>query len=141
MASLRHIAIRGFKSIRALEHFELGGLNILIGANGSGKSNFISLFQMLAALVEKRLQLYVQEHDGPDALLFGTRKRTGQMDAEFYFGLNGTACPSHRPATDCFSRARRPGSPEMLPRCHTRSELGMTRRSYLRFGTIHLPRP
>ena len=85
--------------------FELRGLNVLIGANGSGKSNFISLFQMLAALVEKRLQLYVQEHDGPDALLFGTRKRTGQMDAEFYFGRNGYRV-SLRPAGDRLLFAR-----------------------------------
>ena len=89
MAKLDSITIRGYKSIRALEKFKLGNLNVLIGANGAGKSNFISIFQMLASLVEKRLQLYVQEHDGPDALLYGTRKRTLQLEAEFYFKRNG----------------------------------------------------
>ncbi|MGD9714707.1 MAG: AAA family ATPase [Thermomicrobiales bacterium] len=89
MAALKTITVRGFKSIRALEDLELRNLNVLIGANGAGKSNFISLFQMLAALMDGRLQLWVQEHDGPDALLFGTRKRTEQMDAEFSFGSNG----------------------------------------------------
>jgi predicted ATPase len=89
MAALKKITIRGFKSIRALEDFELRNLNVLIGANGAGKSNFISLFQMLVALMDGRLQLWVQEHDGPDALLFGTRKRTEQLDAEFTFGRNG----------------------------------------------------
>src|SRR5438874_9305884 len=89
MAKLDSITSRGYKSIRALEKFKLGNLNVLIGANGAGKSNFISIFQMLASLVEKRLQLYVQEHDGPDALLYGTRKRTAQLDAEFYFQRNG----------------------------------------------------
>jgi predicted ATPase len=89
MAKLDTITIRGYKSIRALEKFKLRNLNVLIGANGAGKSNFISVFQMLAALVDKRLQLYVQEHDGPDALLYRTRKRTPQLDAEFYFNRNG----------------------------------------------------
>ena len=89
MAQLSRLTIRGYKSIRALEDFELRRMNVLIGANGAGKSNFISLFGMLAALVEQRLQLYVEEHDGPDALLFGSRKRTSQMDAEFYFARNG----------------------------------------------------
>lgn len=64
-------------------------MNLLIGANGAGKSNFISLFRMLAELFEQRLQLFVQEQDGPDALLFGTRKRTEQLEAELYFGRNG----------------------------------------------------
>lgn len=83
------ITIRGYKSIRSLEDFELRQMNLLIGANGAGKSNFISLFRMLAELFEQRLQVFVQEQDGPDALLFGTRKRTEQLEAELYFGRNG----------------------------------------------------
>lgn len=89
MAQLNRLTIKGYKSIRALEGFELGGLNVLIGANGAGKSNFVSLFHMLAELVEGRLQLFVQSHDGPDALLHGGRRRTPEMQAEFYFARNG----------------------------------------------------
>jgi predicted ATPase len=89
MPQLRRLTVRGFKSIRSLEDFELRGLNVLIGANGVGKSNFISLFRMLAELAERRLQLFVKEQDGPDALLFRTRKRTSQIEAEFYFASNG----------------------------------------------------
>lgn len=37
---IRDITIEGFKSIRSLQAFELRPLNILIGANGAGKSNF-----------------------------------------------------------------------------------------------------
>ena len=89
MAQLRRLTVRGFKSIRSLEDFDLRGLNVLIGANGVGKSNFISLFRMLAELAERRLQLFVKEQDGPDALLFRTRKHTSQIEAEFYFASNG----------------------------------------------------
>jgi predicted ATPase len=44
--------IKGFKSIQALENFELTNLNILIGGNGAGKSNFIDFFRMLHAMME-----------------------------------------------------------------------------------------
>ncbi|MFA6955908.1 MAG: AAA family ATPase [Thermoanaerobaculia bacterium] len=89
MTALRRLTVKGFKSIRALEEFELRKLNVLIGPNGAGKSNFIGLFRMLAETVERRLQLFVQQEDGPDALLFGSRKETSKLVAEFYFGRNG----------------------------------------------------
>lgn len=89
MARLERLTVRGFKSIAALEDFKLEQLNVLIGANGAGKSNFISLFRMLAEMLDGRLQLYVKSEDGPDALLFGGRKRTRQLEVELYFGRNG----------------------------------------------------
>lgn len=89
MAKLKRLSVRGFKSIRELNDFELRDLNVLIGANGAGKSNFISLFHLLSEMTEKRLQVFVQKQDGPDALLFGTRKRTQQIDVELYFARNG----------------------------------------------------
>lgn len=89
VAQLDRLTVRGFKSIAALENFELKRLNVLIGANGAGKSNFISLFRMLAEMINGRLQLYVKAEDGPDALLFGGRKRTRQLEVELNFGSNG----------------------------------------------------
>jgi len=87
--SLHSLSIHGYKSIANLNDFELRKMNLLIGANGAGKSNFISLFRLLAAMMEKNLQAYVQDEGGPDALLFGGRKRTKQMSAQFSFGRNG----------------------------------------------------
>ncbi len=49
------ITLKGFKSIRDLEDFPLRNLNILIGANGAGKSNFVSFFTFLREAVEGRL--------------------------------------------------------------------------------------
>lgn len=94
MPTVDSITIRGYKSIKALENFELLSLNVLIGANGSGKSNFISIFEMLSALIDGRLQLFVQENDGPDSLLFRTRKHTQQVDAEFYFAQDASLAES-----------------------------------------------
>lgn len=89
MAQVKRITVRGYKSIYELKDFELRSLNVLIGANGAGKSNFISLFRMLAALADQRLQLFIQSEDGPDALLFGTRKHTANIKIRIEFEDNG----------------------------------------------------
>ena len=49
-ASLKKITIKGFKSIESLVDFEVRPLNVLIGANGAGKSNFVDFFRMLRAM-------------------------------------------------------------------------------------------
>jgi predicted ATPase len=84
---VKTITLRGYKSIAKLDSFELHNLNVLIGANGSGKSNFISIFGLLEAVVASagNLQIFVQKQGGPDALLHGSRKRTQRLDAEIYF--------------------------------------------------------
>jgi predicted ATPase len=81
---LDSLTIRGYKSIRELEGFPLHNLNILIGANGAGKSNFISLFRMLASFPHAEFQAFVRKEGGPDALLFKGRKATSAIGIEFY---------------------------------------------------------
>lgn len=88
MSQLTHLTIRGFKSIRALEEFELGALNVLIGPNSTGKSNLIDLFRMLTSMVEGRLRLFVAQGNRPDTLLFGGMDTTQQIEAQFMFGKN-----------------------------------------------------
>lgn len=89
MSSVRSLTITGYKSIRELRDFQLNNLNVLIGANGAGKSNFINLFRMLNEMYEQQLQLYVQKQGGPDALLHFGRSVTERLHAEFYFSRNG----------------------------------------------------
>ena len=90
MTRLARLSVQGFKSIRELRDFELAsGLNVLIGANGAGKSNFISLFRMLAEMMQGQLERYVIDENGPDKLLFGGRKRSRGIDVDLRFGLNG----------------------------------------------------
>ena len=43
MPALESISIKGFKSIRDIK-VDLRDINVLIGANGSGKSNFLEVF-------------------------------------------------------------------------------------------------
>ena len=52
---IHSISIKNFKSIRQLDDFELQDINILIGSNGAGKSNFISFFKFLNQIVNKNL--------------------------------------------------------------------------------------
>ncbi len=89
MSKLSKITIKGYKSIQNLENFELNNLNILLGANGAGKSNFISVFKLLADMYEQILQLYVQKNGGANALLHYGRKKTQKMSMGFYFQDNG----------------------------------------------------
>lgn len=86
MAAVESLTITGYKSIRELRDFKLRGLNVLIGANGAGKSNFIGFFRMLAEIYEGRFQLYVQTQGGADTLLHFSRKTTDSIQATLDFG-------------------------------------------------------
>ena len=82
---LDKLTIRGFKSIRSLEDFKLQNLNVLIGANGAGKSNLIELFRMLSAMTKGNFSKFIQERGGADVFLFGGSKVTPRISAEFTF--------------------------------------------------------
>lgn len=88
MAKLDKVTIRGFKSIEKLENFELGALNVLIGANGAGKSNFVEFFRLLRAMVEERLQEYMLKHAPADGYFHNGVKVTKKIEAEMFFGQN-----------------------------------------------------
>lgn len=62
------LVIENFKSIKKTE-VELQNINILIGSNGAGKSNFISFFKLLNAITQKKLQYYVGEESGANNIL------------------------------------------------------------------------
>ena len=47
MRTLASITVKGFKSIACIENLTLGSMNILIGSNGAGKSNFLDIFSFL----------------------------------------------------------------------------------------------
>ncbi|HTN04757.1 MAG TPA: AAA family ATPase [Planctomycetaceae bacterium] len=85
---LKTLTIQGFKSIESLEEFPLDSLNVLIGANGAGKSNFVDFFRLLRALADEAFQSYVNEQGGGDGLLFLGPKVTPKMSAHLEFGMN-----------------------------------------------------
>ena len=91
---IENVIIKNFKSIRDLE-LPLTNLNVLIGSNGVGKSNFISFFEMVKAIFEQRFGSYTLEKGGIDNLLYRGRKVSkeiyGLMDFKntnaFFFTL------------------------------------------------------
>lgn len=88
---LEEITLIGYKSIRELQSFQLRpDLNVLIGANGSGKTNFIRFFELLGHIMDpnKGLQNYVSERGRADAFLFRGAKVTPEFKAHLKFGLN-----------------------------------------------------
>jgi predicted ATPase len=87
--SLDTLTIKGFKSIRELVDFKLTDLNVIIGGNGSGKSNLISFFKMLRALMDDTLNRYVRDSGGAGDILFNGRKVTEKMEFETMFGPRG----------------------------------------------------
>jgi predicted ATPase len=86
---IKKLTIEGFKSIRKLENFELRPLNVLIGSNGAGKSNFVGFFRLLRELVNQRLRLAIEKEGGANACLYMGPRVTRQLVAKLYFGDNG----------------------------------------------------
>lgn len=96
---LEKLTITGFKSIKELNDFELKKINVLIGANGAGKSNFIDFFRMLRAMLEfeipelkePSLTAFIENKGGMENVLFNGPKITDNIYTELIFndGLNG----------------------------------------------------
>ena len=91
MSAIRAISIEGFRSIAELRDLEMRPLNVLIGANGSGKSNFLGALQLLrtAILSASRTSDYVRRSGGANRLLhFGSKKtRSISFSIRFRDGL------------------------------------------------------
>lgn len=81
------IVINGYKSIKSAS-VDLRNINLLIGANGSGKSNFLSLFNFIGWAYSQRLGWYVAMQGGVDKFLFQGRKITDHIDVTFVQGPN-----------------------------------------------------
>lgn len=83
---LSRIKIRGYKSIKDIT-VDFGKINVLIGSNGAGKSNFISVFTLLQNILNRNLQVYAAQN-GINSLFYNGRKVTEEIDFEVFFGQN-----------------------------------------------------
>ena len=84
---ITNIKIRGFKSIQSLIGFEPRAINVFIGQNGAGKSNFIGFFKFLSNMLSGigNLQDYVGRNGGASIFLFDGPEITSQIMG--YVGL------------------------------------------------------
>jgi predicted ATPase len=86
--TLERVVIQGYKSFREVD-FSLKPINVLIGANGSGKSNFAQIFHMMSWVINEGFQTYVAQTGGANQLLHYGRKVTEKMHVEFWFDMGG----------------------------------------------------
>lgn len=111
--SLDKVTIKGFKSIKTLENFELSSLNVLIGGNGAGKSNFIDFFRLLRAMLQlplpgltsTNMNAYITDGGGSDDFLFNGPKFTQQIEIKTRFGPNGYRFKLNPTADETFTIA------------------------------------
>ncbi len=87
---LKKLTVKGFKSIKDLNEFKLGNLNVIIGANGAGKSNFVQIFRMLMAMTQKNFSKFILERGGADNFLFNGPKITPIINMEFEFASHSS---------------------------------------------------
>lgn len=84
---MNEIKVKGYKSFKDLT-INLGKINLLIGANGAGKSSFLSLFELLNNAYEQRLALYISQIGGVDKVLHQGRKVTERIEITVSEGHN-----------------------------------------------------
>ncbi len=80
------VKIANFKSIQQ-QTIELRALNVLIGQNGAGKSNFISLFRFLEQLSEQDLQSFVFQNGGIEDYLYNGFETSQEIAIALEFPL------------------------------------------------------
>ncbi len=84
---LNEVVIGGYKSIAVDEPvtLQLKDVNILLGANGSGKSNIISFFRMLSFMMSRAFGVYVEKAGTSNSILHYGSKITSSMFGKLTF--------------------------------------------------------
>ena len=83
LTRIEYVRIQGFRSLADVELAGIPKAAVLIGANGSGKSNFIRFFEMLSWMLgSRRLAEFVASRGGADDQLHGGNRRTPRIEAE-----------------------------------------------------------
>lgn len=84
---LKEVVVKGYKSIAfdSPVTLSLGAVNILLGANGAGKSNIISFFKMLSYMMSKSFARYVEMAGTANSLLHYGVKQTPFLEGNLTF--------------------------------------------------------
>lgn len=84
---LNKIELKGFKSVNGDGQVLPinDDITVLIGANGVGKSNVVSFFQMLGYIMSGSLQNYIGENGFADSFLYYGSKTTDCIKAKLFF--------------------------------------------------------
>ena len=66
---LTRLSVQGFRSLKDIT-WEPGKLNVVIGPNGSGKTNIIRLLELLSESAQGHLEDHIKYQGGANALLW-----------------------------------------------------------------------
>lgn len=66
---IKQLDIAGFRSLKNVS-WQPGDLNVVIGQNGTGKSNLLRMLELIAASAQGRLSKYIQAAGGITAILW-----------------------------------------------------------------------
>ncbi len=75
---IEQIILDNYKSIKHAQ-IPLRNINVLIGSNGAGKSNLISFFELVQAMLNQRLGNYVLQRGGIDRFLYNGRQHSAHI--------------------------------------------------------------
>lgn len=81
---LKKILIEGYKSIKSTE-IEFGDINIILGANSVGKSNIMSVIELIKSVYEGNLENYIHDNGGANAYFHYGTKNTARIKLEVIF--------------------------------------------------------
>jgi predicted ATPase len=92
--AITRLHVKGFRSLRDVS-LEPGRVTVLIGANGSGKSNLLSFLRFVPALQARSLQRYVGQAGGAGTLLYRGSQVTRAITCELEFTHDDHAARYH----------------------------------------------
>lgn len=81
---INRIEIENFKSIKTMD-LELLPINVLIGANGAGKSNFIDFFKFVKNIYDGNLEDYLADEAGAENVLYFGLKKSDYLSGKIEF--------------------------------------------------------
>lgn len=81
---LESIRVKGYKLYDEI-NIKLDRYNFITGHNGSGKSAFLSIFDMLHHLVIGDFEIYVERQGGAAEILHGGPEKTKEIEIEIWF--------------------------------------------------------
>jgi predicted ATPase len=84
---LNHIAVDGFRSLMGFNIFLQKGLNVVVGSNGTGKSNFITFLDFLGEMIDGDLNSAIAVAQGAGSVF--SKERFDEEKAEFTFLATG----------------------------------------------------
>ncbi len=95
------ISIEGYKSLRKLNHFPLRALNVLIGPNRAGKTNFLDFMEVLSKAGRQRLPEAINERGGiMEVISWGEKQR---LAWEFIFDFSEENAPANHESIAYFA--------------------------------------